>query len=216
MIKLLKAEKKIRNKELKETTSPHSIRSYEKAILTSPNSSFLWIKYSAFLLDTFGIEKSREILYKALTQIDPSEEREKLNIYFALINLEHSYGTAESFEKITAKALTVNNPEKILKHKVRKLLQSNNLEDAEEYLMILCRKYGKNIENWEDLLKFYLKDLKDEDKFQDALRRGMQSIRDTIDLRKRVGILEYSFGSQEKGRTIFENLLSEKSKRSDI
>jgi hypothetical protein len=41
MLKLLKAEKKIRNKELKQTSAPSSSRSYEKALLTSPNSSYL-------------------------------------------------------------------------------------------------------------------------------------------------------------------------------
>ena len=216
MIKLLKAEKKIRHKELKDSESPHSLRSFERALLSSPNSSFLWIKYSAFILDTQGLEKSREILERALTKIDSSEEREKLNVYLALMNLEFSFGNPYTFEKITIQAMAVNNPEKILRHKARKHLQTNSLEEAEEILKNLCKKYSSNIDNWERLLLFYIKDAKDESKFQEILRRGIQSLRDSVELRKRVGILEYNHGSQEKGRTIFENLVAEKPKRSDI
>ena len=216
MLKLLKAEKKIRNKELKQTSAPSSSRSYEKALLTSPNSSYLWIKYSAFLLDTFGLEKSREALQKALKTINSSEERERLNISIALMNLEFSYGSSETFENATSQALFSNNPEKILIHKAKKHLQANSFQQAEETLKILCRKYSKNIENWENLLVFYIKHQKDEEKFQEILNRGLSSLKNPIELKKKAAVLEYTSGSIEKGRTILENLIVEKPKRSDI
>lgn len=216
MIQILKAEKKIRNKESKLSSSPSSIRSYEKAILSSPYSSYLWIKYAAYALDTFGVDKAREILEKALKQLPLSEEREKLNVSIALMNLEYSFGTLETFEKTFEKLLASNNPEKILRHKVRKILQSGSHDEAEITLKTLCKKYSSNIDNWEDLIKYYLIHEKDDTKLQDAINRGVQSLRDSIELKKRVGVLEYTHGSVEKGRTIFENLITEKPKRSDI
>lgn len=216
MIKLLKAEKRIRKKELSQSLSPNSYKSFEKALLSSPNSSFLWIKYAAFSLDNSCYEKSKEILLKALNTIVQTEEREKLNIFLALMNLESSRGSEESFEKATEWALSVNDHEKILKHKALKLLNKGKLEDCENTLRYICKKYSKNIENWENILRFYMKDLVDNDKFDEISRRAEQALKDSIEIRKRIGVLEYQHGSSEKARTIFENLLSEKPKRSDI
>lgn len=95
-------------------------------------------------------------------------------------------------------------------------MQAGSIEEAEETLRLICRKFSKNVENWEKLLLFYVKDCENEQKFQEVLRRGLQSLRDPIELKKRIGVIEYNNGSPEKGRTIFENLITEKPKRSDI
>lgn len=216
MSKLLKAEKKIRNKENKQSQAPHSIKTYEKVLLSSPNSSYLWVKYAAFVLDSFGLERSREVFETAIKRIAPTEEREKLNIYLAWMNLENAFGNEESFLKATSKALNTNDIEVVLRHKAFKHLQKENFEDCEESLKYLCKKFGKNLKNWEDLLRFYLVNLKDEEKFEECLRRGLQVHKDSVDLRKKAAMLYYEIGESEKGRTLFENLVSEKPKRSDL
>ena len=179
MDRILKSEKKIRNKEHGDN-APHSVKGFEKSLLTSPNCSFLWIKYAAFALSKISLEKAREILERASKHISPTEEREKLNIFLAMINLENSYGTEESFEKTCSSASLVNDPEKILKHKIKKLLEKDDLESSEFNLQVLCRKFNKNIKNWEELLEFYIKTVKDEDKFNSTLRRAMQALKENI------------------------------------
>lgn len=215
MNKLLKSEKKIRKKE-NSSLPPHSVKTFERALLSSPNSSFLWIKYAAFALDQFGIERAREVFEKATKQISQVEIREKLNLYLAWMNLESKFGSEESFEEVVKKGLIVNENDPVLKHKAFKLLEKGKLEESEQVLVYRCKKNSKCLKNWEDLLRFYLKEMKDEDKFDEAYRKALQCLRDSVDLKKTVAGLYYENEEGEKAKTIMENLINDKPKRSDF
>jgi len=56
-------EKKIQAAEgrLLENHAPESADEFEKMVRSSPNSSFVWIKYMAFMLSLADIEKARSI-----------------------------------------------------------------------------------------------------------------------------------------------------------
>jgi len=45
---------------------PQTADDYERLLLASPNSSFLWIKYMAFQLGMTEIDKARKIVERAL------------------------------------------------------------------------------------------------------------------------------------------------------
>lgn len=216
MSRLLKVEKKIRNRENRELTTPHTPLEFEKALLVSPRSSYMWIRYAALMVETQNPESGREILKRALSKLDPTEEREKLNLHLALINLEEHYGDSESFEKSIENAMLTNNPELIYRHQIKKCIQRGDHDAAEEILNRICKKFNKNVENWAFLCEFFLKEKQDEDGFKDAMRRGLQSTKDSIELKKRIAVLEYEHGSQERGRTMFETLISDKPNRADL
>lgn len=100
-----KKKKKRKRKEIEldvtadlQTKTPESNADFERNLLGSPNSSFLWIQYMSFQLQLSEIEKAREIAKRALATINFREEREKLNVWIALLNLENIYGTDESLE----------------------------------------------------------------------------------------------------------------------
>ena len=80
--------------------TPSSISDFERVLLGSPNSSYLWIQYMSFQLQLSEIEKAREIAKRALNTINFREEREKLNVWIALMNLENVYGNDESLESV--------------------------------------------------------------------------------------------------------------------
>lgn len=216
MQKLLKTEKKIRRKELIERSTPKTPMEFEKAILVSPMSSYLWIRYAAFMIEKENPEAGRQVLHRALKRIDVSEEREKLNVYLALINLESEYGDSESLEAVVNSAMTANNPEIILKHKYRKELNQADLEAAEETLKVLCKRFHKNIENWIMYCHFFLKEKQDEESARDILDKAKQSLGQSFDMDKKYAALEYQYGNAEKGRTILETLVTEKPKRADV
>jgi len=67
---------------------PESTAEFERALLASPNSSFLWIQYMSFLLQLHEVDKARRIGRQALEKIGYREEEEKLNVWMALVNLE--------------------------------------------------------------------------------------------------------------------------------
>lgn len=49
---------------------PESIEDFERLVLGSPNSSYLWIRYMAFLLGMAEVAKAREVAERALKTID--------------------------------------------------------------------------------------------------------------------------------------------------
>lgn len=76
-------------KRLEGGQAPDSVDGYEQLVRASPNSSFVWIKYMAFLLSIADVEKARAIAERALQTINFKEEEEKLNVWVALFNLEN-------------------------------------------------------------------------------------------------------------------------------
>jgi rRNA biogenesis protein RRP5 len=216
MQKLLKAEKKIRRKEAIERSTPKTPMEFEKAILISPMSSYLWIRYAAFMIEKEGLDASRQILQRAIRKIEVSEEREKLNVYLAIINLENEYGDSDSLEAVIKSAMEANNPEIILRHKYKKELSKQDLEEAEETLKVMCKRFHKNIENWVLYCTFLLKESQDEEAARDLLDKAKQSLGQSFDIEKRFAALEYQFGNPERGRTMLESLISEKPKRADV
>ena len=98
-----KKKKKIIEQDLTaemQTRSPGSVADFERHLLASPNSSFLWIQYMSFQLQLAEIDKAREIGRRAVQAINIREEQEKLNVWIALLNLENTYGTEESLETL--------------------------------------------------------------------------------------------------------------------
>ncbi|KAF2307726.1 hypothetical protein GH714_031243 [Hevea brasiliensis] len=82
---------------------PRTADEFEKLVRSSPNSSFVWIKYMAFMLNLADVEKARLIAERALRTINIREENEKLNIWVAYFNLENEYGNPpeEAVKKIS-------------------------------------------------------------------------------------------------------------------
>lgn len=48
-------------KRLQENRTPETVDEFEQLVRTSPNSSFVWIKYMAFMLSLADEVKAREI-----------------------------------------------------------------------------------------------------------------------------------------------------------
>jgi len=78
------------------TRQPESTADFERLLLSSPNSSYLWIQYMSFQLQLSEIDKAKEVGQRALRTINFREEAEKLNVWIALLNLENKYGTVSS------------------------------------------------------------------------------------------------------------------------
>nr|KAJ0197415.1 hypothetical protein LSAT_V11C700352160 [Lactuca sativa] len=88
-------EREIRATEerLLQKDVPRTADDYEKLIRTSPNSSFIWIKYMTFFLSLNEVEKARSMAERALKTINIREESEKQNVWVAYFNLENEYGS---------------------------------------------------------------------------------------------------------------------------
>jgi rRNA biogenesis protein RRP5 len=91
-----------------DDSQPSTISEFDRALLSSPNSSFIWIQYMSFHLQLHEIEKARQIGRRALEKINYREEEEKLNVWMALVNLEIGFGTDESSDKLFKEAASYN------------------------------------------------------------------------------------------------------------
>jgi rRNA biogenesis protein RRP5 len=80
------------------TKTPDSNADFERFLLGSPDSSYLWLQYMSFQLQLSEVEKARDIGRRALKIINFREEQEKLNVWIGLLNLENVYGTDETLE----------------------------------------------------------------------------------------------------------------------
>jgi rRNA biogenesis protein RRP5 len=95
------------------TRAPESTADFERLLLGSPNSSYLWIQYMSFQLQLSEIEKAKEVGKRALRTINFREEGEKLNVWIALLNLENKYGTDDSLEAVFKDAARHNDSKTI-------------------------------------------------------------------------------------------------------
>ena len=118
------------------TKTPESNSDFERLLLGSPNSSYLWIQYMSFQLQLSEIDKAREIARRALRTINFREEQEKLNIWIALLNLENVYGTEESLET-TFKDAARHNDSKTIHLRLAGILdQSHKLEVTPPFIRL--------------------------------------------------------------------------------
>lgn len=217
MAELVKSEKKIRLREVNLHSKPRSNVDFERALLTSPNSSYLWIQYAASRMEKANPESGKEILMKGIKEITIDEEREKLNMYLAWMNYEDCYGTEESFEEAYEAAMQTNDPEKVMRHRIRKCLAKGNLETAEETHELLCRRFGRNIHNWSFFIDFLLTQKKDVETAEKVCKRGKQALEDNKNsLELTFAVSLFRSGYIERGRTMLEHLIGMKPKRGDL
>ncbi|CAG8443421.1 4110_t:CDS:10 [Diversispora eburnea] len=156
-----------------QNQKPEADEDFERLLLTSPNSSFLWINYMAHQLNLSEIDKAREIGERALKTINFREEQEKLNIWISLLNLENTFGTDESLANVF------------------KLWTK----------MGLFHIQNGNIQAFRDLLQRCLNIL--------PKRKNVKTI-------TQFAKMEFKYGEAERGRTIFEGMMSNYPKRVDL
>jgi rRNA biogenesis protein RRP5 len=91
-----------------QNRAPQSTSDFERMLLGTPNSSYLWIQFMAFQLQISEVDKAREIGRRALKAINFREEQERLNVWISLLNLEVAYGTDQSLDLVFKEAARAN------------------------------------------------------------------------------------------------------------
>ena len=175
------------------TKTPESNADFERLLLGSPNSSYLWIQYMSFQLQLSEVEKAREIGKRALKTINFREEQEKLNVWIGLLNLENVYGTEETMEVMFKDAARHNDSKTIHlrlasiydqteKHEVS-LFKSysassslgSSVQKAEDLYKRTCKKFGQSSKVWTLFGEHYLR-RGDMEEARKLLPRSLQSL----------------------------------------
>ena len=95
------------------TREPQSVADFERLLLGDPNDSKMWIMYMSFQLQLNEVEKAREIAERAIKTIALREEKEKQNVWTAMLNMESTYGTDETLEEAFKRACQYNEAQSI-------------------------------------------------------------------------------------------------------
>ncbi|KAI3642285.1 hypothetical protein MP228_011840 [Amoeboaphelidium protococcarum] len=196
---------------------PQSKEDFERLLLGSPNSSFLWIQYMSFAAEQLSIAAARDVAEKALNTINFREDKEKFNVWIAYLNLEHQLGDEESMDEVLKRALQYNEPKHVYLSLVEIYDQSKLVEKCRDVFAILTKKFKASCKVWARYCDF-LMDRCDFEAAQDAFKSALKFLpkRKHIKFSLRYAKMEYTKGSLERGRTIYETLTSNNPKRIDI
>ena len=202
---------------LDSSREPQCAEDFDRLLLANPNSSFLWIQYVAYQLHLADVEKARETGRKALESINFRMEEEKLNVWISLLNLENNYGTPDSLVSLFQEALRENDTE-TLHFKLAQIYTNSNKEDqAEGIYLAMTRKLGNNPRVWKEYGQLLMQTGKVE-QARKVCENALQKLAERfhVEVLSKFGQFEFKYGEFERGRTIFETLLSNHPRRTDV
>ncbi|XP_010009634.1 PREDICTED: protein RRP5 homolog [Nestor notabilis] len=196
---------------------PQSADDFDRLVLSSPNSSILWLQYMAFHLQATEIEKARAVAERALKTISFREEQEKLNVWVALLNLENMYGSEETLMKVFERAVQYNEPLKVFQHLCDIYANSEKYKQAEELYHTMLKRFRQEKPVWLKYASFLLKQGQTEATHR-LLERALKALptKEHVDVISRFAQLEFRSGDSEHAKALFESTLSSYPKRTDI
>ncbi|MCJ1354910.1 MAG: rRNA biogenesis protein rrp5 [Icmadophila ericetorum] len=217
-----KAEIKIDRTGELDANGPQSVADFERLLMGQPNSSYLWLSYMAFQLELSELEKAREIAERAVRSINNRDgtSEDLVNVWVGYLNLENTYGTDETLEEVFRRVCEHNDPEEMHNRLTSIYIQSGKTDKADSLLITMTKKFSQNPKIWLNYATFLFDTLSDPSRARALLPRAMQSMppRAHLDLTSKFGAFEFRSpsGDPERGRTIFEGLLSAFPKRLDL
>ncbi|XP_015588888.1 protein RRP5 homolog [Cephus cinctus] len=212
-------EREIRQREeaLASSQTPNSVDQFDRLVLSSPDSSLIWLQYMAYHLQATEIEKARAVARRAIKTINFREENEKLNVWQAWLNLESRFGSPESLNDVFQEAVRTNDAFKIYMHMLTVHADAGRQVELEKIVTTAIGKFKQNPQVWIEcgaaLLKIGLKE-----KSRQTMQRALQSLpaNQHVDLMVKFAQLENKFGDKERSQTLFEQVLSSYPKRVDV
>ncbi|XP_038614080.1 protein RRP5 homolog [Tachyglossus aculeatus] len=215
-----KAEKELSRIEatlMDPSRQPESADDFDRLVLSSPDSSILWLQYMAFHLHATEIDKARAVAERALKIISFREEQEKLNVWVALLNLENMYGSEESLTKVFERAVQYNDSLKVFLQLVDIYAKSEKYTEAEELYGKMLKRFRQEKSVWLKYSAFLLRRGRFEANHQ-LLHRALKCLpdKDHVDVISKFTQLEFNLGDAERAKAIFESTLSNYPKRTDI
>ncbi|GLI68751.1 hypothetical protein VaNZ11_013243 [Volvox africanus] len=217
-------EQEIRAAELARLSGPAAPTTpadFERLVLASPNSSFVWIKYMAMHLNLGDVDSARKVAQRALDTINYREENEKFNVWVAWLNLENAYGITPSPEEaamgMLKKALQYTDQKKMYMAALGIFERTGRDELAEQVERALTKKFGGSSKVWARAIERALQK-NDGESARNLLERALQSLprRKHIKALVRAALAEFRVGSAERGRGILEGVLRNYPKRLDL
>ncbi|XP_051778120.1 LOW QUALITY PROTEIN: protein RRP5 homolog [Erpetoichthys calabaricus] len=208
---------KVERELMDPNRQPKSANDFDRLVLSSPDSSIVWLQYMAFHLHATEIDQARVVAERALKTISFREEQEKMNVWVALLNLENLYGTEESLNKVFERAVQYCEPLKVFQHLADIYTKSEKYEKAEMLYNTMLKRFRQEKSVWLKYAMFLFKQGQT-NAAQRLLQRALKCLlnKDHIDTIVKFAQLEFRYGDTERAKSVFESTLSNYPKRSDL
>ncbi|KAM4032061.1 protein RRP5 homolog [Anomaloglossus baeobatrachus] len=196
---------------------PQSVHEFERLVISSPNNSANWIQYIEYHLQATDLEQARAVAERALQTIYFREEQEKLSVWVAMLNMENTFGTEETLQKVFERAIQYNDPLKAFQHLVDIYLKSEKLKEAENLYKTMVKRFRQEKSVWWKYATFLLKQGQSEATHR-LLQQALKCVPDKehVDLISKFAQLEFRMGDTVRAKALFESTLSSYPKRTDI
>eukprot|EP00475_Leptophrys_vorax_P027567 TRINITY_DN3930_c0_g2_i2.p1 TRINITY_DN3930_c0_g2~~TRINITY_DN3930_c0_g2_i2.p1 ORF type:complete len:323 (-),score=87.40 TRINITY_DN3930_c0_g2_i2:69-1037(-) len=196
---------------------PQNAGDYERLVLANPNSAAVWIRYMAYYVHIHEIDQARSVAERALGVINFRDESEKLDMWIALLNLENMYGTVASMNQVLERALKVNDPKRIYLQTAKIYENTQKFELADSVYTTLTRKFGESCKVWTNYAEMKFAQ-GNPDGARGLLKRALRSLakRKHVKVTVKFALLEYKHGNVERARTLFDGVLDNFPKRTDL
>ncbi|KAK2197214.1 bifunctional HAT (Half-A-TPR) repeat/Suppressor of forked/rRNA biogenesis protein Rrp5/Tetratricopeptide-like helical domain superfamily [Babesia duncani] len=206
--------------------NPESEMDFEKLVAVKGGSSTVWIRYMAYYLQRDDIEMARAVVKRGLERIDFREMQEKQNLWLAYLNMECSFG--DDVMKIFTQAIRFNDAHVMHLKMIGIFIANRKFDEAREICHRGIKKFYSSREVcvmlhwkfqiWLAYLRLEFEHVKDPEAGRDVYTKCIARIPAAmkIDISSAVALLEFKFGSPERGQVIFENILLDNPKRMDI
>lgn len=196
---------------------PERVQDFEKLLLASPNSSYLWVQLMAHHLKNVQVEAARATADRAIRTIAYREEDEKYNVWLAWLNVEHKYGDKASFEAVFKRAVSESKGKYVHLQLAQMFESAEDFEATEQMLEKTLKKYKYSKKVWSSY-QVYLLRRGEPDRAKVLLSRSMQSLsrHKHIEVIQKYALAEFDYGSSDRGRVLFNELMATYPKRTDI
>uniref|UniRef100_A0A7S4G382 Pre-mRNA-splicing factor Syf1/CRNKL1-like C-terminal HAT-repeats domain-containing protein n=1 Tax=Eutreptiella gymnastica TaxID=73025 RepID=A0A7S4G382_9EUGL len=198
--------------------TPATPEEFRMLLAGSPNSSFLWCQFMAFWLFRGQIEKARQVAELALTTINFREEQEIFNVWVAYLNLESQHGTRESTDGVFRRAIkNVDQEKKMYQHQIRILYKAGHHGQVFVIYKEMVRKFHIEVDVWVQFYKYCIERNR-VDELKQIPKNALNSLMKDqhVQMMTQIAAAELREGSVDRGRAIFEGLVSKFPKRGDI
>ncbi|KAF2468899.1 nucleic acid-binding protein [Lindgomyces ingoldianus] len=207
-----------------DARGPQSVADYERLLLGQPNSAELWVRYMVFQRELNEIEKARQIARRALATMNPREEKERCDVWTALLHLENDFSNDDVVGEVFNEARQFNDAREIHERMIKIYISSGKLDKADSIYQTMMKNKSltQNPQLWLSYAAFLMSTLQPSSpaRARALLPRATQSVPEHQHryLTSKFAALEFKSpnGDPERGRTIFEGLVSAWPKKGDI
>lgn len=178
----------------------------------------------AFHLSLADIPAARKVAERAFQRIEFRLEREKLNVWCALLALELRFGSEKSLQETIDRACNHNNAKQVylrvcemLERDASTSASESSVERLESMFHKMCRKFKSKKKVWIAHIEYLLKYARQDDA-QQLVRRALQSLPQYkhVETMSKFAQLLFEHGSPERARTVFDGILQKNRNRLDL